>query len=154
MKFLAIDIDESKNSIFVNNPDCELLLSVYPEFYKKVGFVKPWIGYFIADDNDEIIAFGGFKGKPRNGKIEIAYGTVPKYERQGIGSRLCKELVLIALNEDRLVKITARTLPEENTSNRILKRNGFEFLGLVWDEEDGEVWEWEFKNTDVSPAQF
>ncbi len=150
MKFLAIDIDESKNSTFLNNPVCESFLHVYPEFYKKVGFVKPWIGYFVANDNNEIIAFGGFKGKPENGKIEIAYGTVPKYERQGIGSMVCKELILIALNEDRFVKITARTLPEENTSNRILKRNGFEFIGVVWDEEDGEVWEWEFKNPDVN----
>jgi [ribosomal protein S5]-alanine N-acetyltransferase len=145
MKLLPIDIDETRNLKFIQNPDCADFLEVYPAFYGKVGFFKPWIGYFVANEEDEIIAFGGFKGRPKNGTIEIAYGTVPKYEGRGIGTMFCKELVLLALKEDDTIRITARTLPEENASTRILKRNGFAFAGLVWDEDDGNVWEWEFQ---------
>ena len=145
MKLIPIDIDETLNSEFLQNPACTDFLQVYPAFYEKVGFVKPWIGYFVANEEREIIAFGGFKGKPKNGKIEIAYGTVAKFERQGYGTMLCKELVLLAMKEDSTVQIIARTLPEENASTRILKRNGFEFTGIVWDDDDGNVWEWKFK---------
>jgi hypothetical protein len=35
------------------------------------------------------------------------------------------------------------TLPEENASNKALKRNGFGFAGEVDDPEDGLVWRWE-----------
>jgi hypothetical protein len=38
--------------------------------------------------------------------------------------------------------ITARTLPEENHSTKILRKNSFTFVGSVMDPEDGEVWEW------------
>lgn len=145
MKLIPIDKDETLNSEFLQNPDCADFLQVYPAFYEKVGFDKPWIGYFVANEEGKIIAFGGFKGKPRNGKIEIAYGTVANFEKQGYGTMLCKELVDLALKEDSTVQITARTLPEENASTRILKRNGFEFTGIVWDDDDGNVWEWKFK---------
>jgi hypothetical protein len=36
-------------------------------------------------------------------------------------------------------------LPEENASTSILKKNGFVMLGTVWDDEDGNVWEWGYK---------
>jgi hypothetical protein len=39
----------------------------------------------------------------------------------------------------------ARTLPEENYSTKILRKNGFEWQGIVVDDDDGDVWEWEFK---------
>ncbi len=34
---------------------------------------------------------------------------------------------------------------EENHSAKILRKNGFELMGLIWDEEDGDVWEWVYK---------
>jgi RimJ/RimL family protein N-acetyltransferase len=37
----------------------------------------------------------------------------------------------------------AHTLPEENASNRALRRNGFTFSGEVDDPEDGLIWRWE-----------
>jgi len=35
-------------------------------------------------------------------------------------------------------------LPEESYSTRILKKNGFVHLGTIWDDDDGDVWEWEY----------
>ncbi|HUS03365.1 MAG TPA: GNAT family N-acetyltransferase [Chitinophagaceae bacterium] len=142
MKFLPVEFEEELNKAFFNNPACIDFLSVYPDFYKKVGFEKPWIGYFVADENDEIVACGGFKGKPKNGKVEIAYGTFPQHEGKGVATEVCKQLVLMALNTDKNIIITARTLPEDNASTRILKKNGFSFIGTIWDEDDGNVWEW------------
>ena len=36
----------------------------------------------------------------------------------------------------------AHTLPEENASNRALRRNGFVYAGEVDDPEDGLIWRW------------
>jgi [ribosomal protein S5]-alanine N-acetyltransferase len=52
---------------------------------------------------------------------------------------------LLAIATDSEIKITARILSEENASTGILKKNGFVLLGTIWDEEDGNVWEWEYK---------
>jgi len=111
------------------------------DFYKRVGFTEPWIGYF-AKKNGDFVGTGGFKGKPVNGTIEIAYGTFDAFQNKGVGSEICRLLVEIAQSTDPTLKITARTLPEENFSTKILKKNRFIFSGTVQDPEDGEVWEW------------
>lgn len=145
MKLLPIDVDETQNERFAREPECIAILAVYPDFYKKVGFHKPWIGYFVADDANQLIGCGGFKGKPQNNCIEIAYGTFKSYQGRGIGTAICRELVLLSGQTDPTVKITARTLPENYPSIKILQKNGFVCLGTVLDDEDGEVLEWEYK---------
>lgn len=145
MLLLPIDVDESQNIKFRENPECLEVLKVYPDFYNRVGYNKPWIGYFATIDGKEIVGGGGYKGKPKDGKIEIAYGTFKKYQGQGIGTEICKQLVLLSLQTDPAIKITARTLPDNYASIEVLKKNGFECLGIIYDEEDGNVFEWELK---------
>jgi len=67
------------------------------------------------------------------------------FQNQGIGTQICKELVELSLKTNSSIKITARTLPENNFSTKILKKNNFVFVGMVNDPEDGEVWEWEYR---------
>ena len=145
MLLLPIDTDQTKNVRFKENPECVPILNVYPDFYQRVGYNKPWIGYFVTIDRDEIVGAGGYKGKPRQGKVEIAYGTFKRYEGQGIGTEICRQLVLLSQNTDPAIRITARTLQDGYASIKILKKNGFECSGIVHDEEDGEVLEWELK---------
>jgi RimJ/RimL family protein N-acetyltransferase len=87
----------------------------------------------------------GYRRKPVNGKIEIAYGTIERYRQKGVGTTICKLLVNLALAADPSIRITARTLPEENFSTRILMKNRFVFTGTVNDPEDGDVWEWQYQ---------
>ncbi|GAB3526357.1 hypothetical protein GCM10027443_01390 [Pontibacter brevis] len=42
-------------------------------------------------------------------------------------------------------RITARTLPANRAPKRILELNGFQLVGIVYDDEDGKVLEWIFK---------
>ena len=144
MQLLPIKQHLEENGEFVNNSSCKDTLHLTIDFYKRVGFVPPWIGYY-AEDNGNLVGAAGFKGAPKNKKVEIAYGTFRKYEGKGIGTEICRQLVLLAIETDPEIIITARTLPEENASTGILKKNGFVLLGTVWDEEDGNVWEWEYK---------
>jgi len=142
MKLLPIDTNEPQNIHFTKDAECKAICTATIDFYTKVGFNKPWIGYFAVNNENVIIGCGGFKGKPKDGKIELSYSTFKKYEGQGIGTEICRQLVLLSLNTDPAIRITARTIGENNASTNILKRNGFECTGIVNDEEDGAVWEW------------
>src|SRR5687768_2941887 len=112
MTLLPIELDVSLNKKFTDNPECAAILSVYPDYYNRVGFNKPWIGYFATIDGVEIIGAGGYKVQPQDGKIEIAYGTFKNFEGQGIGTEICRQLVLLSLQTNPSIRITARTLME------------------------------------------
>ncbi|WP_194775685.1 GNAT family N-acetyltransferase [Pararhodonellum marinum] len=149
MNLLPIEIDESLNKRFWNEPECIEVLKAFEKFYQKVGFEKPWIGYFVTDQDNNILGCCGYKGRPKNGMIELSYGTFKKYEGKGIGIQICRLMVELSLKTDPAIRITARTMPDNLGSIGILKRNGFEFLGTVENEEDGEVLEWEFKGNEA-----
>lgn len=146
MLLLPINVNPSQNIQFRTNSECIPILEVYPDYYEKIGYNKPWIGYFATIDGQEIAGAGGFKGKPTDGKVEIAYGTFKKHEGQGVGTEICRQLVLLSRQTDPAIRITARTLQEGYASIRILEKNGFECAGIVYDEEDGNVLEWELKH--------
>ena len=144
MELLPIKETIEENKDFVNNPACQETIYMTIDFYKKVGYAPPWICYYVKQNND-LVGSAGIKGKPVNGTIEIAYGTIEKHRNRGVGTAICKLLVDLATKTDPLVRITARTLPKENFSTRILQKNNFILMGTVNDPEDGEVWEWLFK---------
>lgn len=133
-----------ENQELRSDPLLKESLTMSIDFYKKVGFLPPWICYYASKD-DRLVGCAGIKGKPVNGAIEIAYGTFEKFRNQGIATEICKILVDLSMHTDPAIRITARTLPENNFSTKVLVRNGFINIGPVLDPEDGEVWEWEFQ---------
>jgi ribosomal-protein-alanine N-acetyltransferase len=141
MTLEPILIDEDKTRSIYANPDCQKLFESYPEYYFKTGYHPPWIGYFVLRERI-VVGVGGFVGKPKDGRVEIAYGTFKEYEGQGIASFSCRQLISIAKTTDPTVIITAKTSPEPNASTKILQRNGFKFTGIVQDEGIGDAWEW------------
>jgi ribosomal-protein-alanine N-acetyltransferase len=146
MELVPIKEHLHQNQQFAANPDCDESLGMCIDFYKRVGFNPPWICYYAQQD-DQLIAAAAFKGKPVNNKVEIAYGTFPRFQQLGIGTQIAAMLVQLSINTDPAVIITARTLPEENYSARLLRKNNFKLLGTIMDDEDGEVWEWEYQKS-------
>ncbi len=122
-----------------------MLLKTYDEYYQKIGYILPWVGYFVIKEN-QIVGSCGFTGQPKEGKVEIAYWTFKEYEGQGISSFSCKELILISQQFDPTIIITAKTLPEHNASTKILQNNRFTFTGIVQDDEIGDSWLWTLKD--------
>jgi RimJ/RimL family protein N-acetyltransferase len=143
MKLIPIKKELEENSDFIDNPLCKESLQMTIDFYKRIGFVPPWICYYVEVDG-QLMGSAGIKGQPVNGKIEIAYGTMEPFRNQGIGTQICKALVELSLKTDPSITITARTLPENNYSSRVLQKNDFILLGMVNDPEDGDVWEWQY----------
>ncbi|MEA3015051.1 MAG: [ribosomal protein S5]-alanine N-acetyltransferase [Sphingomonadales bacterium] len=105
----------------------------------------PWISYLARQDG-EAIGICAFKSAPPPaGEVELAYMTFPAHERRGHAAGMIALLAGIA--DQAGIMPIAHTLPEENASNKALKRNGFAFAGEVEDPEDGLVWRWERPRT-------
>jgi [ribosomal protein S5]-alanine N-acetyltransferase len=153
IQLVPISLDNKLNKQFEAIPDCTETLRMSIAFYQRVGYIAPWIGYFVKS-NREFVGSAGFKGPPKDNKVEIAYGTFPEFEGKGIGTAICRQLVLLASGADPEIKIRARTFLEENASTSILKKNGFVLLGTVWDDEDGNVWEWEYRSYQNSKKNY
>ncbi|MEO8470827.1 MAG: GNAT family protein [Chryseolinea sp.] len=148
MEIILLPIKErlSENAELATNPELVEVLEMTIQFFARVGYSPPWIGYF-ATMNGQLVGSAGFKGRPIHGSVEIAYSTNESYRKQGIGSAICHALVELATTTDPTVIVTARTFAEENFSTRILRKNGFLKKGTVLDPDDGEVWEWIYTPT-------
>jgi [ribosomal protein S5]-alanine N-acetyltransferase len=101
----------------------------------------PW-GSYLAKADGRAIGLCAFKSAPNAaGEVELAYMTFPAFEGRGHAGEMIALLAGIA--DDAGILPIAHTLPEENPSNKALRRNGFTFAGEVEDPEDGLVWRWE-----------
>ena len=109
--------------------------------YRSSGFEPPWIGY-VAVSEGQAVGTCAFKCAPEEGRAEIAYFTFPGFEGRGIATAMAVQLIALARAERLDVVVAAQTLPERNTSNRILERLGFSQAGTAMDADAGEVWEW------------
>ncbi len=149
MELKIININEDKANEIYSSTDCQQVINLMDEYYPKIGFNKPWVGYFVFNNN-QVVGTGGFTGQPKDGKVEIAYWTFKEFEGQGIASFACKELISISKKTDPTIIITAKSAPVHNTSTKILKNNGFEFSEIVQDDEIGDAWLWTLKTDEKS----
>ena len=144
MELKAIELNVDKSKEIYASADCQQVINAMDEYYPKIGFNKPWVGYFAFKSN-QVVGTGGFIGQPQEGKVEIAYWTFKEFEGQGIASFVCKQLITIAKATDPDLIITAKTAPEHNASTTILQNNGFIFTAITQDDEIGDAWLWMLK---------
>lgn len=109
--------------------------------FASIGFAPPWVGYVTVYGAQPV---GGcaFVGAPRDGAVEVAYFTLEEFERRGFATQALARMIEIARQADPAVTLTAKTLPQENASTMILRRNGFDFAGETTDHEIGLAWAW------------
>jgi [ribosomal protein S5]-alanine N-acetyltransferase len=149
MQLKPIELHVDKSNEIYGSDDCQFLLKTYDEYYEKIGYNLPWVGYFVIKEN-QIVGSCGFTGQPKDGKVEIAYWTFEEYQQQGVSNFACKELVLISQQTDPSIIITAKTAPEHNASSKILQNNGFTFDEIVKDDEIGDAWLWTLKKVKIN----
>ena len=110
-------------------------------FRARHGAPPQWGGYLAIDPAlKKVVGVCAFKGSPIDGVVEIAYFTLPPFEKRGYGTEMTAALVRIAGASPAVTKVIAHTLPVENASTALLKKNGFEFEREAHDPEDGRVW--------------
>lgn len=119
------------------------------DFHAKISAKEPWVGYVTIssatnETPGEIIGRCGFKGNPNEeNEVEIAYLTFSRCQSQGYATLMAEELFGIAQKSGELVNwVVAHTLPEENASTSVLRKNSFVFAGEVLDHDDGNLWRW------------
>lgn len=132
-----IRLDEPQSS----NRDILAICEGTKQLYKYVGFNPPWIGY-LAKRGEQIVGTCAFKSSPRNGRVEIAYFTLPGFERQGVATEMARQLVRFANEADGSVQVFAQTSVMMDASTRVLEKIGFRSVGKVMHPDDGPVWEW------------
>lgn len=92
-----------------------------------------WFTWYVVHPSEGgriLLGSCGFKGRPdAKGSIEIGYGLLPGYQRQGFGTELTGALLSWAFGHDTVMRVLAETLPELIGSVRVLERNGFQLMG-------------------------
>jgi [ribosomal protein S5]-alanine N-acetyltransferase len=94
---------------------------------------------FVTGEPPELVGWGGFKGAPKEGIVELGYAIAPDRRGRGLATAAAEAMVAEAFDDPEVSAVIAHTLPERNASNRVLEKVGFHLDGEA--AEDGErVW--------------
>jgi RimJ/RimL family protein N-acetyltransferase len=94
---------------------------------------------FVSGKPPVLVGWGGFKGPPAGGTVEIGYEIAEGLRGRGLATAAARAMLAEALADARVTRVIAHTLAEPNASNRILESLGFTLADVV--EQDGErVW--------------
>jgi RimJ/RimL family protein N-acetyltransferase len=108
--------------------------------------------FFVAGDPPELVGWGGFKGPPEDGVVELGYEIAAARQGRGLATAATRAMLEEAFSDDGVAAVIAHTLPERNASNRVLEKAGFSFDGEA--EEDGEtVWRFRLARVDAGAAR-
>ena len=103
----------------------------------------PWGSQLFFDGGDgALVGFGGFKGAPRDGDVEIGYAVAPARQGRGIATAVVEILVERAVAAGVTV-VSAHTLGADNPSTAVLRKCGFQRVAELDDPELGPIWRWE-----------
>ena len=95
--------------------------------------------FFVTEHPPELVGWGGFKGPPQDGVLELGYEIAEARAGRGLATAAARAMAGEAFAEGAVRALIAHTLPERNASNRVLEKAGFRFDGEA--EEDGvRVW--------------
>jgi [ribosomal protein S5]-alanine N-acetyltransferase len=95
--------------------------------------------FFVTGDPPELVGWGGFKGPPQDGVVELGYEIAESRRERGLATAAVRAMVEEAFADDGVEAVIAHTLAERNASNRVLEKMGFRFDGEAR-EGDTTVW--------------
>lgn len=105
----------------------------------------PWGFHLFFDQDGSLVGFGGWKGAPVDGVVELGYSVAPARQGRGIATAAVRELIGRA-RAAGIHRVVAHTLPESSPSTGVLERCGFVRVGEIPDPDgqvEGVVWRWE-----------
>jgi len=105
----------------------------------------PWGSHLFFDDDGALVGFGGFKGPPIDGEVEIGYAISPARQSRGLATGAARQLIGTA-RDGGVTRVIANTLATPNASTAVLVRCGFTRTATVADPDNGvddDVWRWE-----------
>lgn len=107
---------------------------------------------FIDVSAAMLVGSGGFKGGPNpEGMVELGYEIAPGLWNQGYASEAVQGMLRFAFADNNVRQVIAHTLGEENASNKVLRKNGFEFAAESTDPDHGTIWQWQITKSGFYP---
>lgn len=126
---LGVEVPENWPPEYYDEPAIQWTLD-------KLPFVDPqnagyWLYYAVLrrEEGPVLIGVAGFKWPPHEGSIEIGYGVLEQYRRQGFATEMVDAFVRFAFSHDDMHEVTAETYPELIASIGVLEKNGFQLVG-------------------------
>jgi len=113
----------------------------------------PWGSHLFFDDDGALVGFGGFKGPPSAGRVEIGYAVAPSRRGRGIATAATRWMIDRA-RVARVSAVVAHTLAEVNASTAVLERCGFVHVDTTVDPDGGvteDVYRWELSLSSSGP---
>ena len=95
---------------------------------------------FILDRPRTLVGWGGFKGPPTDGLVELGYAIAPRWEGRRLATAAVRELLREAFAAPEVQTVVAHTLPERGASVRVLEKTGFQHDGEVPEDVVGRAW--------------
>ena len=95
---------------------------------------------FVVEEPPTLVGWGGFKGEPRAGAVEIGYAVAPGWQGRGIATAAVVALLDEAFTAPGVESVIAHTLPGPNASTRVLEKTGFAYEADVLDLNAGTAW--------------
>jgi RimJ/RimL family protein N-acetyltransferase len=83
--------------------------------------------FFVAGDPPELVGWGGFKGPPSDGVVELGYETAERRRGRGLATAATRAMLAEAFADERVTAVIAHTLAQRNASNRVLEKVGFHY---------------------------
>jgi ribosomal-protein-alanine N-acetyltransferase len=98
--------------------------------------------FVLEEDPPTLVGWGGFKGPPQEGAVEIGYAVAPAWRGRGVARAAVAAMLDEAWAAPDVEAVIAHTLAEPNASVRVLQRAGFTRDGERIDANVGVVWRW------------
>ena len=97
---------------------------------------------FILDEPRTLVGWGGFKGPPADGAVELGYAVAPAFRGRGIAGHAVRDMLREAFSRSEVEAVIAHTLAGPGASTRVLEKTGFVYDAEVTDDTNGRVWRW------------
>lgn len=106
---------------------------------------------FVLAEPRTLVGWGGFKGPPREGAVEVGYEIAPGWQRRGLATAALAEMLAEAFGAPEVQTVQAHTLAAPGPSVRVLEQAGFRRDGgEVADPRIGQAWRFRLDRTSQS----
>lgn len=103
------------------------------------GCVRWGAWLFVLDDPRTLVGWGGFKGPPHDGAVELAYEIAPGWRGQGLASAAVEAMLAEAFGVPEVQAVVAHTLAATPPCG-CSRRPGFRRAGDVVQDPVGTAW--------------
>lgn len=94
---------------------------------------------FVAGKPPELVGWGGFKGPPQAGVVELGFEIAAARRGRGLATAATRAMLAEAFVDERVIRVIAHTRPERSASSRVLEKAGFQYDGQAR-EDQTRVW--------------